>query len=87
MGLGLVYFLSVWHTARGLSEARHPALFALSTLVVRFAFVLVGFYALSGYGWKSLLAALAGFVAVRLVLVRRLGVPRNGAQAPRETSP
>lgn len=86
--LGLVYFLSVWHTARGLlPRASHPVLFALATLVARFALVLTGFYVLSGYGWHPLLAALAAFVGVRLILVRRLGAPPGEIQAGREPLP
>jgi F1F0 ATPase subunit 2 len=86
-GLGLLYFLSVWHTAQGLARARRPALFALSTLAARFALVLPGFYALSGYGWRSLLAALAGFIGARLLLVRRLGVPQGEIRMRRESPP
>lgn len=71
--LGLVYFLSVWHTARALSRVRQPALFAVSTLAARLTVLLIGLYALSRYGWPALLAALAGLMAVRLLLVRRLG--------------
>ena len=78
-GLGLVYFLAVWHTVRGLVRARQPAVFAVTTLAARLALVLAGFYALTGYGWQSLLAALVGFVVARVLLVRRLGLPRVDA--------
>ena len=86
--LGALYLGILWWTVRRVARARRRpiALLALS-LALRLAVVLAGFYAFAaGDHWERLLAALIGFVAVRMLLVRQLGA-RSAAPHPRTGSP
>jgi len=70
---GAAFFAALWWTARRLPSARKPGLLALGSFVARLTVVLGVFYLLSRYGrWEPMVAALAGFVAARLVAVRRV---------------
>ena len=66
--LGVIFFGGLWWTIhRGLSS-QHPALWFLSSLLLRTAIVLAGFYVMALDGWRTLLAGLIGFVAARLAV-------------------
>ncbi|MDX1433640.1 MAG: ATP synthase subunit I [Gammaproteobacteria bacterium] len=81
--LGALYLGTLWWTVRRVARARRRpvALLGLS-LALRLAVVLAGFYAIAAGGhWERLLAALIGFVAIRMLLVRRLGA-RSVAPPP-----
>lgn len=79
--LGLLFFLGLWLTVRRLPNAEHPALITLISLLGRTAAVLSGFYLLSGGRWPPLALAVAGFVAGRTWMVRRLR-PNPALSAP-----
>lgn len=85
VGLGCVYFLGLWWTVRNLPFAHRPALLSLGSLILRMGLVLTGFYFVMDGRWEMLLACLSGFIAVRGLLVRRLGPERqyNGKKAVR----
>lgn len=81
--LGGIYFGGLWLTVRRLAggQSRAAALLLLS-FGLRSAIVLLGFYAIvDGGHWDRLLTALIGFIAVRVVLVRRLK-PVQGMVSP-----
>jgi F1F0 ATPase subunit 2 len=65
---------------RRLPGKERPAAFLLGSFVLRGGVALAGFWLLFRTGWQGLAAALAGFLAVRLLLVRRLG-PAGGRDA------
>lgn len=70
--LGILFFGGLWRTTSRLSSVRHPALWMLASMLLRFAIVLAGFLLLARHGGLvSLLIALASFVATRLVIVRK----------------
>lgn len=70
--LGAVFFWGLWLTVRRLRQARHPVLWMLLSLALRFGLVIVGFYLLARYGgWEALIAAAIGFTLARLIVVRR----------------
>lgn len=73
LGLGLFYFGGLWLTVQRLPRSRHPGLLTLGSLIVRLGVTLPGFYLVMAGRWERLLVCLAGFLVVRLVLVRRLG--------------
>jgi F1F0 ATPase subunit 2 len=74
---GLAFFRGLWLTISTLDQARHPALWVLSSLLLRFGLVLGAFYLLARHaGWPHLLAAATGFTVARLVLVQRLSPQR-----------
>lgn len=84
-GLGCVYFLGLWWTVRNLPVTHRPALLNLGSLILRMAVVLTGFHIVMDGRWEMLLACLSGFIATRVLLVRRLGPERqyNGKKAVR----
>lgn len=72
--LGGLYFGALWLTLRRLTHSRRPAVLLMLSLSVRLAVLLTGFYwILEGGHWDCLLAALIGFILVRILLTRRLG--------------
>lgn len=80
--LGLVVFVGLWHTVRGLDRARRPALRILGSQALRLGLVLGVFYLIVTYGgWPHVLAALLGFIALRIVVVRRIR-PRPAQEGP-----
>ncbi|MBI1358420.1 MAG: ATP synthase subunit I [Acidobacteria bacterium] len=68
--LGAVFFGGLWWTVRKALSASRPALWFLASLLLRTGLVLGGFYWLAGGGWPRLAAALAGFVAARILALR-----------------
>ena len=72
LGLGLFYFGGLWLTLQRLPDWRWPVPLVLVSFAGRTAVVVVGFYFVMGGHWERMLACLAGFVMVRLVLVSRM---------------
>jgi F1F0 ATPase subunit 2 len=73
MALGLFYFGGLWLTVQHLPQTRRPGLLSLTSLIIRLGLTLAAFYLVMAGRWERLLACLAGFLLIRLVLVRRLG--------------
>jgi F1F0 ATPase subunit 2 len=73
--LGLLYFGGLWVTVRRLPAARHPGLLMLASFLVRTALVGAGFVALLAGEPLRLAVALVAFLAVRILLVRRVRPP------------
>lgn len=69
-GLGMLFLASLWHTVRRLPESKHPGLLTSVSMVIRLAAVLLGFYLISGGRWQLLVAALGGFICVRVIILR-----------------
>lgn len=70
--LGLAFFWGLWETVKYLGKARHPALWMLASMIVRFALALGVFFVLAQYGsWTYLLAGVLGFTLSRLFITRR----------------
>ncbi len=77
---GVVHFVGLWTTMRGLATARHPALVLLASGVLRFGLAAGAFVVLArAGGWPWVAAALAGFILARTVIVRRV---RTGVMPP-----
>mgnify|MGYP001821762030 CR=1 FL=1 len=77
IGFGIFYFCGLWLTVRRLPTARRPVLMSLSSFFGRLAVVLLGFYFVMGGRWERLIACFVGFLAVRVLLVRRWGPDRQ----------
>ncbi len=75
--LGFFYFGALWLTVKRLPQAARPAWLAAGSFVLRNAAALLGFYHIMDGRWERLLAGLAGFLAMRSVLVRRWGPSRT----------
>ena len=78
--LGVFYFGTLWLVVRRLDRLAWPTVWLGVTGILRLAVVLGLFALLVGARWDRLAVALAGFLAGRVVLKRRLGPP---AEAPR----
>jgi F1F0 ATPase subunit 2 len=83
--LGLFYFAGLWQTLERLPGARHPWRLLLISYAGRLILALGGFYLLMNGAWERLAAAVIGFLAVRTIMIRRLGpqdaLPPKGAPA------
>jgi F1F0 ATPase subunit 2 len=75
--LGAAFFGGLWWTVQRSLASRYPALWILSSLVLRTVTSLAGFYFVSGGQWGRLLACLLGFVFARFIVTRLFG-PRVG---------
>ncbi len=78
LGLGLFYFGGLWLTIQRLTTTRKPYHLILASFLFRLTVCLVGFYLiLSSKGEQqliSLLACVLGFLLIRTILIRRLGL-------------
>ncbi|MFA7441019.1 MAG: ATP synthase subunit I [Sphingomonadaceae bacterium] len=72
VGLGLLYFGGLWLTVRRLATSRRPALLFGTSLVVRLALTVLGFYFVMDGSWPRALACLGGFLIARQILTYRL---------------
>lgn len=70
--IGLFYFAGLWWTVKKLPFRKRPTLWVFGSLAVRLSAALMGFYLAAGGDWLRFLACLAGFIAARIVLVRRI---------------
>jgi len=75
---GYFYFAGLWWTAQRLPISRFPVLLASGSFLVRMAVLVLGFIWAAGDGrWERVLFALAGVIAVRFFLVRRVQTGRK----------
>ncbi len=68
--LGGFYLTALWVTVRRIPVSPHPVLLLIGSYVGRMGVVLTGFYFVMGGDWKRLVSCMAGFVVIRLVLLR-----------------
>ena len=83
--LAALHLGGLWATVRRLPTSRHRVLLTAASLLVRVTLVAAGFVLVLGGDRDPLrlLAALAGFVVVRTVLVWRV---RRGARSPSQVA-
>tara|TARA_R110000772_G_scaffold235489_4_gene347143 strand:- start:288 stop:602 length:315 start_codon:yes stop_codon:yes gene_type:complete len=68
LGLGTFFYVGLYFTViRGLSSP-HPALWFLSSFLLRISLVVTGLYFISDGYWQRILAGLVGFVVAGLVV-------------------
>ncbi|CAN5297678.1 ATP synthase subunit I [soil metagenome] len=66
--LGAIFFGGLWWTICRAVDSRQPALWFLSSLLLRTSMALAGFYFVARGHWENLLLCLLGFVAARLAV-------------------
>jgi F1F0 ATPase subunit 2 len=72
--LGIVYFRGLWQTVLRLPDFKRPVWSLSCSFVARVGIVMSGFYfIIMGGHLERLAMAMAGFILVRQILVRRLG--------------
>ena len=79
--LGMVYFGGLWLTLQRVRTTKQPALLTLASFMGRSALCILGFYLISGIGLRGLALCLAGFVLVKIALIRMLGPGTSTTQA------
>jgi F1F0 ATPase subunit 2 len=68
-----VYLAGLWLSVKYLQTRKHPALWFVMSLVLRLGIVALAFYFILASGnLQHLLAALAGFVLLRALVIRRV---------------
>ena len=70
IALGTMFFGGLWWTVQMGVASTRPALWFISSLLLRTGLTLAGFYFVSGADWKRLLACLFGFIIARLIINR-----------------
>lgn len=75
LGLGAFFFIGLWWSLRRALQSQHPALWLISSLLLRMAVVLLGFYYVAGGHWQRLMACLVGFMLARVLVTRLAPAP------------
>ena len=75
--LGLLHFGSLWVMVSRLGRVRRPVVLVFGRFLVMMTVTLVGLYLVMGGRWERLIAALAGFMLVKVIVARRV---RGGAR-------
>lgn len=84
--VGVFFFMGLWYTTKKLMDAKHPALWALGSMVVRVAVTLVSFYLVGAGDLRKLLACLVGFILSRIFVMRITAtVDRKNSSSLKET--
>lgn len=75
--LGILYFGGLWETVRRIPGSRRPYRLLVWSYLGRLSIVLGGFYLVMDGAWERLAACVAGFLAVRVIMIRGLGQTGN----------
>lgn len=75
IALGTMFFGGLWWTVKKGVASPRPALWFISSLLLRTGMTLAGFYFVSGADWKKMLACLIGFIIARMIINRLTDIP------------
>jgi F1F0 ATPase subunit 2 len=75
--LGAIFFGGLWWTIRRGISASLPAVWFSSSLLLRMAIAITGFYFVSQGDWRRLAGCLLGFLLARVMVTRLTRVPRE----------
>ncbi|KIA86045.1 ATP synthase subunit I [Kaistella jeonii] len=67
--LGVIFFGGLWFTVKKSINAKLPALLISSSLFVRIAITMLGFYFVGVGNWQRLLLCLLGFITARFLVL------------------
>ena len=81
IALAVLYFGGLWLTVRRVPKLRSPHLWTLGSFLLRLAVIVVAVVLIARIHWRYAAAAMAGFILLRLVLVRRMR-PTPPARGP-----
>jgi F1F0 ATPase subunit 2 len=74
--LGAFYFIALWQTVKRLPDTPRPLRLMLGSFALRMAVVMPGFYFVMGGQWERLATALMGFILMRMILTRHIGMDK-----------
>lgn len=66
--LGLLFFGGLWWTIRKAMTSSRPALWFMSSLILRMGIALAGIYYVGMGDWKRMVACVVGFIVARFVV-------------------
>ena len=73
IALGAFFSLNLWSSVQRMTDDKTPWYILYGGFMLRISVVLLGFYFVMDGHWERMIAALAGFVLMREILVRKLG--------------
>ncbi len=73
--LGAIFFGGLWWTVRKGVSSKWPALWFLTSMLLRMSIILIGFYFVGGGHWERLLVCFIGFIMARMAMTRLTRVP------------
>ena len=74
---GIIYFGGLWITVKHVVMHEKSSGLLLLSFLIRAGIVGVIFYALVRYQWAYLAVAMVAFMAIRQLLVHKVGQPKN----------
>jgi F1F0 ATPase subunit 2 len=80
--LGAVFFGGLWLTVRWSVTSERPALWFITSFVVRMSIVLTGVYLVSGRDWRLLAICLVGCTISRMIVMRLSRQPEEERNPP-----
>lgn len=85
--LGILFFGGLWLTVKKAMISKRPALWFISSLLIRVSITLIGFYYLSQGSWKNLLIAVSGFIIARTIIIYQTkSIEEKSIQLQKQTS-
>jgi F1F0 ATPase subunit 2 len=82
LALGLFFFGGLWWTVRKAINSSNPALWFFSSVMLRTAVVIFGFYLVMAGDWRRLCIALVGFIIARMIVTHFSPSPQENSHAP-----
>jgi F1F0 ATPase subunit 2 len=82
LALGLFFFGGLWWTVRKAINSSNPALWFFSSVMLRMAVVIFGFYLVMAGDWRRLCIALVGFIIARMIVTHFSPSPQENSHAP-----
>ena len=73
--LGGIFFGGLWWTIQKGLSATNPALWFISSLILRVAITVSGFYFIAAGNWQKLVVCLVGFIITRFLISHFLRLP------------
>jgi len=79
LGLGLLYFGGLWLTIKNMNNVHSPIVLTLGSFILRTGAVFLVLIYIARQGeWGNILILLAGFIAARIFLSRKIGKRKKG---------
>ena len=75
--LGVFYFGGLWFTVQRLPHLDNPALWAFVSFSFRLMLVLIGFFIIMGRNWENAVAALVGFILIRVISIKKISIGKK----------
>ncbi|MHA4811401.1 N-ATPase subunit AtpR [Flavitalea flava] len=68
--LGIIFFGGLWFTVKKVVASKMPALWILTSFILRISSTLFGFYFIGSSNWQRLLLCTIGFIIARSIVLR-----------------